>query len=162
MKRLTLYFFLSVSTCVLMAQTITTTSGGNITNSNGNVSYSVGQVFYNIESNSKGYLKEGVLQPFLIETASNFKEEYKIDLGYEINTYPNPTSNYLNLSIEAINDTQLSFQLLSIEGQLLESSEINSQNTTINMTSYKASVYFLKISTTNNGQIIKTFKIVKN
>lgn len=139
------------------SQNATTTAGGNASGSGGTVSYSVGQVLYTTNTGSNGSVSKGVQQPFEISTVLGI-EDNKISLN--LKAYPNPTSDYLILSIDKIEIGSFNFQLFDISGKLFVSKFITSPNEIIHMESLANATYFLKVI--RNNAEVKTFKIIKN
>lgn len=80
------------------------------------------------------------------------------DINLIFNAFPNPVTDFLTISINK-DYKNLSFELLDSNGRLLESKEITSKDTSINMVKRLPSVYLLNIK--KGKQTIKTFKIIK-
>lgn len=135
----------------LEAQTAISASGGEAFGTGGTSSYTVGQTLYSTDS-SEG-VAQGVQQAYEIYTVGIDDVTIKIDLS----VYPNPTTSYLNLKVEKTED--LNFELIDIQGKTIESKEVKSLTTSIDLEHLPASTYLLKI--TNNNLPVKTFKIIK-
>ncbi len=155
LKLITL-FLLSFSLSGIKAQQSITASGGDASGSGGKVSYSVGQVSYTNITNPNGTINEGVQQPY--DITIGIPENNNISLSYTV--YPNPTVSTVNLKIENQVIDNLSFQLYDISGKLLINQKINSTETTLEMSSFDAAYYFLKVIDSNKE--VQTFKIIKN
>jgi ELWxxDGT repeat protein len=80
--------------------------------------------------------------------------------NYEISLYPNPTTNYVNLRLDNIENSSYSYQLYSIAGELIESKTIDENVTSIPMSHLVSSVYFIRLM--ENQKEVKTFKVIKN
>jgi hypothetical protein len=76
-----------------------------------------------------------------------------------MSTYPNPTTDYLNLSIGNYNQEKLTLQLFDVAGKLLLDQTITEPNTVIDMNRFTMATYYLTI--TDSQKPIKTFKIIK-
>ena len=139
----------------LHAQEGLTASGGEATGTGGTVSYSIGQVAYITNTGANGSVAQGIQQPYEIFVTVGL-EETAIDL--ELSVYPNPTYDYLTLKTEG-ND-KMAYQLYDVQGKLIDSQEVTSDNTIITVVALTKATYFLKV--TKNNQIVKTFKVVKN
>ncbi|MBP1673430.1 MAG: Protein of unknown function precursor [Bacteroidetes bacterium] len=146
-------FLFSISS----AQTSTNTSGGNGSGNGGTVSFTVGQVSYHTLKASNGSVAEGVQQPFEISVLSVLEEMDQILL--HIQTYPNPTTDFLSLSISNMEITDLSYQLFDIQGKMVLNEKIHNALTSINMGDLVPSTYILKVI--QNNKELKTFKIIK-
>ncbi len=145
----------------LHAQSSVNSTGGNASGSGGSVSYSVGQVFYNISTGTNGSVVPGVQQPYEISTVTAIEEVHGINLL--LSAYPNPTSDYLTLEIDAsitLSTQSMTYQLFNVQGKLLRSGKITGSQTSINMQDLLPTTYFVKVIDGNKE--VKTFKIIKN
>ncbi|HTF21297.1 MAG TPA: T9SS type A sorting domain-containing protein [Chryseolinea sp.] len=143
----------------LQAQNTIPASGGNALGSGGTASYSIGQMVYTTNTSvSNGSVTQGVQQPYGISVVTELEEAKGINLT--VSTYPNPTTDYLTLSIDNFEASKLSYQLLDINGRLLETKKIDGNQTIIVTSNLMPAMYFLKV-TESNGKV-KTFKIIKN
>jgi hypothetical protein len=138
------------------AQQATTATGGNASGSGGTVAYSVGQIVYTTNTGTTGSVAQGVQQPYEIYALGI--DDNSINLA--LTAYPNPTTNFLQLSIEGDQLQDLSYQLFDLSGKLIESKKITSNTQTISMETLPNATYFLKVM--NNSTEVKTFKIIKN
>jgi len=142
----------------IYSQEINPASGGNASGASGTVSYTFGQVFYTATSNSSGIVRQGVQLPYEISVATSIPGTEYITLKCLV--YPNPTSDYLTLSIETDILKNLKFYLYDMSGKVLKNGMILDRKTEIQMREYPSSIYILKI--TDNNKDLKTFKIIKN
>ncbi len=152
-----LYLIALFSVCMpLTAQTAILTSGGSANGSGGFASYSIGQIAYTAINSSSGSANQGVQQPieFYILETNDF-----LDGTFQINTYPNPTSDELQLSIDNLSSNNLSYHLYDNLGRILIDQKIDKLETIISIRQLPAAVYFLKIMDRN--RILKTIKIIK-
>ncbi|MEJ5245768.1 MAG: T9SS type A sorting domain-containing protein [Bacteroidota bacterium] len=155
-----IFFIISIlvlSLVELQAQVSINAAGGNASGSSGSVSYSVGQVFYTTNSYANTSVVQGVQQPYEISVVSSVDEAKSITLL--VSAYPNPATDYLQLQIEGEMIGNLSYQLVDITGKLLQNQQILNNQTTIIISNYVSSTYFLKVFQGNKE--IKTFKIIK-
>jgi hypothetical protein len=141
---------------IAQAQESANTSGGDATGSGGTVAYSIGQIVYTTHTGSTGSIAQGVQQPYEISIVAGV-EDHQISLN--LKAFPNPTTNYLTLTIDNIELSNLSYRLFDIGGKLLETKKITSTTETIQMENLPGATYFLNVM--NNNKEIKTFKIVK-
>ena len=144
----------------LQAQTNVNATGGNASGNGGSVSYSVGQVVYTTHKGSNGSVAQGVLQPYEISVAG-IDEANGISL--RVMAYPNPTSDYLTLEIDAstsLSIQSMSYQLYDIQGKVLQNQKITGYRTSIDMNNLVPATYFVKVIEENKA--VKTFKIIKN
>jgi len=142
----------------LRAQEAIPASGGNASGSNGSVSYSVGQVVYTTNTGINGSAAQGVQQPYEISVITGIEGTNGINLV--LLAYPNPTTNTLVLTVNNYDISALSVRLLDLNGRILmEKNKLESNETSIDMSSLVTAVYILKI--TEGNKEIKTFKIIK-
>jgi hypothetical protein len=151
-----LSFALSLST--VSAQESVNTAGGDASGSGGSAIYSVGQMFYTTSTGTNGSVAQGVQQPFEISVVVGIEEAKEINLS--ISAYPNPTIDYLTLSIAEFDVSNLSYQLYDMQGKLLQTKKLTGTEAQIDMSSCVKSVYYVKVI--QGDKEIKTFKIIKN
>ncbi len=141
----------------LQAQESTNSTGGNASGSGGTASYSVGQLVYTTHRASNGSIAQGVQQSYEVSVETGIKEAEFVNLS--VAAYPNPTTDYLTLSIEKFDISNLSYRLYDMQGRVLQSQKITSNKTKIDMANFVSAIYFVKLIKAN--QTVKIFKIVK-
>ena len=156
-KAITSITFLLLGLGGLHAQETVTTSGGDATGTGGTASYSVGQVVYTTATGTNGSVAQGVQQPYEISTTVGINET---TIQLELSVYPNPTTNYLQLKVESEKLENLNFQLIDLQGKVIENKKVTANSTTISMEALPKAIYFLNV--TKDNQVVKTFKIIKN
>ena len=143
----------------LHAQENNNATGGAATGSGGSVHYSVGQVAYQTHSGTNGSVSEGVQQPYEISVVNGIEKANGISL--KVTAYPNPTTvDYLTLSIEGFDSSNLSYQLFDMHGKLLQNEKITDNQTRIFMSNLVPANYFVQV--VQGNMEVKTFKIIKN
>jgi hypothetical protein len=140
------------------AQAVIAASGNNAGGTGGSVSYTIGQAVYSTVSGTSGTVSQGVQQPFEISVVTGIQDA--TDILLEIYVYPNPATGYVKLVIENYEIDDLSYQLSNIDGKLLQTKKIESNETLIPMDNIVSGVYFLIITDTKKD--IRVFKIIKN
>jgi len=150
-------FTLSFSFSSVSAQESLNTTGGNVLGSGGSVSYSIGQLTYQTYTGTNGSVSEGVQQPYEISIVTATELAKGVNLS--ISAYPNPTTDYLTLSIDELEISNLSFQLYDMKAKLLQNEKITDKHTNIVMSNLPTATYFVKVM--QGSKEIKTFKIVK-
>jgi hypothetical protein len=169
-KKLIMYnlLFGGLGLAGLQAQSSLNTTGYDASGDGGSVSYSIGQVAYQSHSGTSGSLAEGVQQAYEISVVTAIEETKGITLS--VMAYPNPTADYLTLSIGAsicfdnaqhksLSNQSMSYQLYDMTGKLLHSEKITDNQTSIGMSNLAPANYFVKIIHENKE--VKTFKIIK-
>lgn len=134
-------------------------SGNNATGSSGMVSYSIGQVFYTYIGESVYNVAQGVQQ----QEKDNNLEIPDVEVPTtELLVFPNPTTDYVNLSLKGLEiETGIRhYKLYDIQGRLLKQNIINATETQISLSNLSSSLYILTVYIDN--QVLKTFKILKN
>ena len=154
-------FLLGLGLTGLQAQESINTTGGNASGSGGSVSYSVGQIVYTTSTGTNGSVANGVQQPFEISVVTGLEEAKGIMLS--LTAYPNPTTDYITLSIDAstkLSIQSMSYQLYDMQGKLIQNEKITGKQTNIVMSNLLPATYFVKVVQKNKE--LKTFKIIKN
>lgn len=142
----------------IRAQQSLNTSGGDLSGTNGSVNYSVGQVFYTTSVSANGSVAQGVQQPYEISVVTGLEKASGILLSCSV--YPNPTTDFLNLSIGNYNIKNLYYQLYDGNSKLIEEKKITIENERISMVELATGIYFIKVR--EDDQELKTFKIIKH
>ena len=155
---------LSILTCLLsfglFAQESPIASGGDASGVGGSSSYSVGQVVYTTNYGTNEFMVQGVQQPYEISVVTTIEQIQEINLSF--NVYPNPTTDFLTLSIDNFESSILNFQLFDITGKVLADEQIHNENIKITMKNLPKATYFLKVNENNKTiKTFKTFKIIK-
>ena len=148
---LTFAFSLSTAT----AQESVNATGGDASGSGGTVAYSLGQVFYTTNTGTSGTVSQGVQQGYVISTVGMKETELTISLS----VFPNPTTDHLTLQIHDYNNEKLTYQLFDMQGKLVSSEVIISNQTHVNMSNFPVASYFMIVMQKNRK--IKSFKIIK-
>ena len=154
-KLLTVMFLFIL--CNLSAQKIVSSSGGEATGSGGISSYSLGQVFYRTTVSNTGSVSQGVEQSVLISTLSNPE---LTTLKLKAVTYPNPTKDYVVLSLSDAMLTNLRYSLYDLQGRLVSQNKVLQASTKIDLSLFESGIYVLQVIQNNNK--LKSFKIIKN
>lgn len=130
------------------SQSITLSSGKNISDFSGSLSYSIGEVFYQ----SKGRISEGVQQNFVINpiaTTSSLK----------LAIYPNPTSDLIYIKVENYHYAGLAYDMYDLAGKLVQKGQILSESTSISLRNLTQQIYILHCFRDSGEDIV--FKIIK-
>ena len=140
------------------------TSGGDALSNAGSVSYSIGQVFFTYIGENTYNVAQGVQHSNLDEgSKENIEKPEDINaIDANIIVYPNPTTDFVNLSMEGVNleNGQNTYQLFSYQGKLIQQNSIEEDNTQISLNHLSSSTYILQVFVKN--KIFKIFKILKN
>lgn len=154
-KKIQFFTAFLLAAFVARAQEATTASGGDASGSGGSTSYSVGQVVYIATAGSTGGEIQGVQQPYEIMATGISDPAYAVTLA----AFPNPATGLLNLKVDNFSDQNLFYSLFDIQGKLLESKAISSQQTQLDLGNLAAAEYLLTVA--QNNKTIRSFKIIK-
>lgn len=157
MKKITLIIVLFCATQLVNAQETITVSGGEATGAGGTVSYTIGQLIYTNPTTAVGSLNQGIQQSIEFVTLSN-PELTAVTL--KALTYPNPTTDFIILSLKDANLTGLSYTMYDLLGRLVNKGTVATFETKIGMKGLPIGVYILRVQ--QNNKKMKTFKIIKN
>lgn len=132
-------------------------TSGNLSNNYAQISWTLGDVqtrTYKVENIT---ITQGFLQSYL--TVTDFVEVGD-EAGFEINLFPNPVKDVLNLKLSAKKAAIVNFQLYNLNGELIYSKEISTLEkiSSLNFSQYQSGTYLLRASSLSN-KYIKTFKI---
>jgi hypothetical protein len=78
-----------------------------------------------------------------------------LDIDQSIVVYPNPTKNYIN--IKCISNIK-SVEVFDVQGRILRSVEVSSNEYNLNLTSQSNGMYFIKIITEDGSKVEKVMK----
>ena len=148
------------------SQSSVNASGGDFSGTSCSVSYSVGQVGYNAYAGDNISFGEGVQQPYEIyditEEAVALQDDNSAQRGtleveettrnITLSAYPNPTDDFLNLVVDGDGLGAMKCAVYDVSGR-----QISDRSISVGETS---PTYFVRV--TDDGRILKTFKIVKN
>lgn len=154
LKNLLFLIYCNVSFCQVIHHQMLST-GGNITTINGNliVLQTIGQLsVININTNSS-IVNQGFQHPINNKTYSQI-------VNIELEVYPNPFSNYLNIKFDEINNASTKIEILDIYGKKIYSNFhlIENHVVTINLSYLPSATYFIIVNYNNkkfNAKIIK-------
>jgi len=142
-------------TYLVNAQKAITRGGVNIVSMSGNMSFVVGQVDY-INTGNTATMSQGVLQVY---NRLPITYVFNIDNTNTIQAWPNPVITDLIIKIDGKPVTDISYQILDLNGQLVENNRIVSSNTIINMQKYPSGIYIINVIYSNKKSV--KFKIIK-
>lgn len=155
--KLSVVFLLGLWLTGLKAQEAITSTGGNASGDSGTLSYSAGQVVYQTNTGTSGFVVEGVQQPYDISVVTALEEAQGINLS--ISAYPNPANDFIKLTVENFEVSNLQYQLYNMNGKLLLNGEITGNPESIAIGDLVPATYFVKV--VQEGKEVKTFKIIK-
>lgn len=152
-----IFIFIFLFSISLFSQQSLNSSGGDGKGSGGSVSFSIGQIVYKAGEGSDIKIIEGVQQPYEIFVVTGINNNLANLLN--IQAYPNPTMDYVNLSVDNFSQEKLYYRLFDMHGRLLEIGQISQNQTQLNLYHLPSAPYLLKVMT--KKQELRTFKIFK-
>ena len=102
---------------------------------------------------TQGFHQEG----YIITTVENLATEINISV------YPNPTTEFISVDFSNLVASVRPASVITVtdfSGKVLQTNEVTSDIEQINFSNYSVGTYFITIS--ENNQLLKTFKIIKN
>ena len=142
----------------LLAQETVPVSGGSITGNGGSGYYSVGQMVFSDIVGKNGNVLQGIQQPYEIIIEKHIDPSFQISLNCSV--YPNPTSDFVVLKIDNDKFSQMTYEVIDINGKSIEQNTINNRETKIDFSQFILASYLLKVKHFNKEVV--TYKIVKN
>ncbi|MFT7102593.1 MAG: hypothetical protein ACJAYA_001165 [Bacteroidia bacterium] len=151
---LTLVVFLLLGALVSTAQSIdrqvAASAGNELTNSSGTITYTIGEPVTETLSSGNATATQGFHQGII--NITSVREQIK-DL--EISIYPNPTSDLLNVKFDGTGV----WELHTLDGKLINTGNLLTSLTSIDMRNIALSTYTLTIILDDNR--MNTYRIVK-
>lgn len=139
------------------AQQNTDASGGTASGAGGTATYSIGQMDYVTATGTGGSISEGLQHPYKISILSGIEDT---DINLVFSVYPNPTTDFVVLSVQNANIQNMTYQLFDVQGKLIEKQKLSGSETLISMTDLANDIYFIKVL--NKTRELKVFKVIKN
>ena len=154
MKKLLLLFCVLVVSSYATAQTLSpeviSTSGTSMSNGTTTLDWTLGEPATATFDNSSNLLSQGFHQPSIIVTT--IADAATLN---EVKVFPNPTIDVVQIQFTT-NQKHTLVELYSLEGKLLEKHSVNSQALEMNMSTYPAGTYFLRINNSDTHQLVKS------
>lgn len=157
--------FMHIKICIILlgiainvrAQHSITSSGLDASGTGGSVAYSIGQFAYITNTNLLGSEAQGVQQPYEIHNILSVDDNF---LALDLSVFPNPTTHSLTLCIPNVNTSTLNFELVDMNGKVIESRNISRNIERIDMENLPSACFMLKII--SHTKVLKAFQIIKN
>jgi hypothetical protein len=156
MKTIGLITFLLLSLAARGQHQVVATAGDFDQNESGSVSWTLGQVVTPTLSGTDMVLTQGFQQVSLEVVASNAPG---LDAQAKVKAYPNPVANRITVEVGDLSNSTLSFELYTLQGQLVKKKSIHTDHQRINMEGKPSGEYLLRIL--SDGKPVESFKIIK-
>lgn len=154
-------FITTLATSLLLigignAQVSLNTAGGNYSSSGGIVAFSLGQIIYITNISNNHILNQGVQNAYEIYSLNIEKSDF--DVSYCV--FPIPTSEKIILKINNLKNMKYCYKIYDVQGVLLNSKNISSEETQIDFNYLPSAIYFIEIKNESDYKVA-SFKIIK-
>ncbi|MDC8006067.1 T9SS type A sorting domain-containing protein [Aureisphaera galaxeae] len=142
-----------------LGQTVMANSGATISGASNTLSFTLGEPVIGMIDNGES-LGQGFWLGAIVEITLS-TEDFSLEANATV--YPNPVSNYLNISFKEMAGETFQAMLFDMQGKKVMQQELEASNTaeTLSLSALSTGNYVLKVvqESTNKS---RTFKIVKN
>jgi Secretion system C-terminal sorting domain len=157
MKSFIIVLLFFISTSIVFAQTVereVISSNGNFySNGAGQLSTTLGEPIISTVNSASNILTQGFHQTLITITAIEDNQA-----EYEMNIYPNPTSENITIKIKELKE-DIQYTIYTISGKLVSNNQIIALETKLSIAHFARGQYFLNVIEEN--KIIKTYQIIK-
>lgn len=165
-KKLVLTTFLLMSYCFsIHAQSLSPESincaAGTMSQSNGSLSFTIGDLVVLTFTDSEGNtLGGGFINSSTTTTVVSVEEPDRQLL--DVNVYPNPTSDLVNIQVNNVNIEKIIVSINDLNGKLVYSGQYAGMTNLIgiNIANYSPGTYLLSLKDKDSG-VLGVFKIIK-
>lgn len=145
------------TTPFLSAQQVISAAGGSGSGQGVQVSWTLGEPVIETFTGKQNILTQGFHQTRLVVTAV----DPLVYPGLRVTVYPNPVSSVLRLECSGTESWKVTFGLYHSDGKLMLFQKTGNLPAMIDMENFAPGFYLLKVSR-ENGELMNTFKIIKN
>ena len=145
--------------CQSISRDVNASAGEYFINNNSSLSWTIGDILSETFVSDNNVLTQGFQQSLFYV----YGIDENVDSLFNVNIYPNPTRDILNIKIKSEIVTRLSYKLFDVHGNCLFDKEMNGDKDyyeKINFSNYRNSMYLLKIYS-STGKYTKSYKIQK-
>ena len=135
----------------VQAQSVTATSGGQYANGAHSLSFTTGEAFISTLASGSYLLTQGFQQPWVFLGTG----EPRID----VTAYPNPATDFVQVAANSPLPPNSVARLFDLNMAFIREDRLNGARTRIPLSGLPPGIYLLNIS--NNGETLKTIKVVK-
>lgn len=149
----------TIAYCQIASNDVVAAAGDYFRSTNYNMSWTIGECITETYVSGENILNQGFQQSTYVITAV---QQFALN-GITVKAFPNPTTNFINVSIETtvINGGVYVLELFDAQGKLLLTDKLNEKQGQLDMSGFIKGTYLLSVS---NQDCTKrqTFKIEKN
>jgi hypothetical protein len=140
----------SYATAQTFSPEVISTSGASMSNGTTTLDWTLGEPATATLDNSSNLLSQGFHQPSIVVTS--IADAATLN---EVMVFPNPTIDVVQIQFTT-NQKSTLVELYSLEGKLLERQSVISLTVEMNMSTYPAGTYFLRINNSDTHQLVKS------
>ena len=159
MKRLGLLVIGVAMTSLAISQTaspeLVSSAGDSFNNTSYQLDWSIGECITATHSAGDYVFTQGFHQNSYVVTSV---EDLRADI--QMSVYPNPTTDFITIDLLSSAGHSNVITVTDLNGKVLQQAEVTNETEQLNFSDYANGVYFLSV--TENNQLIKSFKIIKN
>jgi Secretion system C-terminal sorting domain len=161
----------SISPAVLSA------GGKTMTNGIVNVDWTLGEMATSTLSNANGKISQGFHQGLTVVqltreavsdqttemTESQKAADQQLDLkrGIDFKLFPNPTSDFVNITCTGHPELEMTWQLVDLKGQILTSGKLEGSEMQLDFTRFSIGSYLVLVRS-QDGTFSKTYRVIKS
>ena len=150
---------------------VTGSAGKTLTAGNIQLDFTVGEAFTKTLSAANNSITQGFHQPILTiarladptDSSSSLPAERlneKLIAGIDLEVYPNPAVDFINLKLHYAIDESLSITITNMQGQLVKQEIMQQQTMQIDFSGLAAGAYLIMVKNTG-GDLNNTYKVIK-
>lgn len=128
---------------------VISSSGKSMTDGTTTIEWTLGESVTATLDNSQNMLSQGFHQTNILVTS------IPNTVVSGLSVFPNPTINIVNVQFSSDQKNTI-VELYSVEGKLLEKHVVNSRNLELNLSSYPAGSYFLRVNNSDTHKLLKS------
>lgn len=154
-------------------------SAGGTTMSNGTVSmdWTLGEMATSTLSNANGKISQGFHQGLTVVqlsreavsdqttemTVSQKAEDHQKDLkrGIEFRLFPNPTSDFVNITRTGHPELEMTWQVVDLKGQVLNTGKLEGSEMQLDFTRFSPGSYLVLVRS-QDGTFSKIYRVIKS
>ncbi len=159
MKRLFFLVIGIIMTSLAFSQTaspeLVSSAGDSFNNTSYQLDWSIGECIIQTHSAGDYVITQGFHQNSYVVTSV---ENLRTDIN--ISVYPNPTTDLITLDFKTSAGLLNVLTITDLNGKVLQQVKVTNETEQLNFSNYANGIYFLTV--TENNQLIKSFKIIKN
>ncbi|MEW7291036.1 T9SS type A sorting domain-containing protein [Aquimarina sp. 2304DJ70-9] len=152
MPKITLVFFLILTSLTVYAQEVISTQGDSYANESASVDFTIGEVVINTLTDGTNDITQGFHQ-----TNWKFVDLEDHTPSFEVIIFPNPTEDILNIQTSSFEN--VTYSIYDALGKLVLQDKLSAELTPVSTSHLASGLYSVTLNT--KGKKLKTFKLAK-